>query len=157
MGLHVCLAASLKSVLEGGWLGGGRGCTCSFEFVSCAGGLSPAHPAPHWLSPPFCAPHMTHPEQDCFPSDPGPGLMVWASQAALLNTVFPCCWDPSLSCCCRVRPSVPPWLPLGGTDLHPRVEFSLLFPEREDPRCPLSFATSAAPLKLPLGPLVGQD
>lgn len=84
------LAASLKSVLEGAGLAA-EGCTCSPRLSPALGDCPPPTLHTHWLSPPFCAPHMTHPEQDCFPSDPGPGLMVWASQAALLNTVFPCC------------------------------------------------------------------
>ena len=87
------LHAGIHSFSEAGpgrWAGlgaeGGR--TRSFDFVSRAGDCPPPTLHPIGLSP-FCALHMTRHEQDCFSSNPGPGLIAWASQAAFLSTTFP--------------------------------------------------------------------
>ena len=87
------LHAGIHSFSEAGpgrWAGlgaeGGR--TRSFDFVSRAGDCPPPTLHPSGLSP-FCALHMTRHEQDCFSSNPGPGLIAWASQAAFLSTTFP--------------------------------------------------------------------
>lgn len=83
----LCVFLSISEVSPGRWalLGVGGGCTCRFDFVSSAGGLSHP-PCTPWAYPSFCALHVTHLEQDCFSSNPNPGLFLWASQAALLNT-----------------------------------------------------------------------